>query len=110
MSVYLLLSLPLALVWMGLTNQLTLEGFIVGYVLGLGVVAVPTQDPEENAVITALSAGVITLTPGELVIEADHGVMYVHTLDTDRTAASADDAQTERLGLFRRILGRSGDE
>jgi multisubunit Na+/H+ antiporter MnhE subunit len=37
---YALYSLPLAFGWVALTNQLTLEGFLVGYALSLGLTVI----------------------------------------------------------------------
>lgn len=165
MTTSLLLALPLALVWMGLTSQINFEGFIVGFVLSLtiialfhpprvsvqggrlpgqiralllyilflfrdiflsgidvarrvlsptmplklGVIAVSTQDETKNPVIAALSADVITLTPGELVIEIeDNHIMYVHSLDVDLTANQGNEVQAKRLRLLRQIVGREG--
>lgn len=39
MASYLLLALPLALVWVGITSRATLEGLLIGYVLSLGALA-----------------------------------------------------------------------
>ncbi len=76
--------------------------------LNPGVVAVPLQDPENNALITALSADAISLTPGELVIEIeDNSILYVHTLNVDETVLHAASKQAERLQLLNRILGRN---
>lgn len=165
MQTYLLYALPLAVVWMGVTSKITLENFILGYVIGFalmvftqagprrlhwrqfpgqvaalvvylailfrdivlssidvtrrvlspklditpGVIAVSTQDPHKNEVVTAMSSIFITLTPGELVMEVeeddDKAVMYVHTLDVAQTVAQAEQAQAHRLNLLYRILG-----
>jgi multicomponent Na+:H+ antiporter subunit E len=164
MSGYLLLPVPMALIWLGITSHLSLEGFLIGYLvsltiillvrprafrvslprlpgqmlalfiyigvlfrdiflsgidvarrvlsprmpLKLGVVAVPTQDPDRSAVIAALSANVISLTPGELVVELeDQTVMYVHCLDVEATAARARQVQARRLSLLQQIRGAS---
>ena len=73
-----------------------------------GVVAVPVQDPEKSSLITALSGDAITLTPGELVtLIDDNSILFVHTLDVDRTAAYAAAEQAKRLQLLNRILGRN---
>jgi multicomponent Na+:H+ antiporter subunit E len=162
MRIFFVFALPMAIVWMGITNQISIENFIVGYVLGFfaimltqprtmrvsggrlpgqtlalviyisllfrdiflsgidvarrvlspglpvnpGVVAVPTQDPRRSHTITALSAIVITLTPGELVVEIkDQKTMYVHSLDVDLTATTGEQVQARRLKLLNRILG-----
>lgn len=73
-----------------------------------GVVAVPVQDPEKSLLVSALSADAISLTPGELVTEIeDNSILYVHTLDVDRTATHAAAEQAARLQLLNRILGRN---
>ena len=75
-----------------------------------GVLAVSTQDADENDVVTAFSAHGITITPGELVVDFDGGkTMYVHCLDVEASAQSAPAAQAKRLRLLNRILGRSVD-
>jgi multicomponent Na+:H+ antiporter subunit E len=74
--------------------------------LKLGVVAVPTQDPDRSLIVAALSANVISLTPGELVVElGEPDIMYVHSLDVEATAARADSVQARRLALLRQIRG-----
>lgn len=160
---YLVIAIPLALFWMGITNILTLGSFAVGYSLSisglllfrpelpainwtklpgqlfalviyvallyrdiilssidltrrilspnmplkLGIIAVPIQDPEKSQIVAALSADVVTLTPGELVVELeDNDVMYVHCLDVEDAEAHAVDVQAKRLRLLERILGR----
>lgn len=162
-AIYLLYAVPMGLVWMGITNTVSVESFFVGYALSLGmliltrprravirwkrlpvqlltaavyiallfrdillsgidvarrvlsrdmqlklgIVAVSTQDPEKSKLIAALSADVITLTPGQLVVELeDDHWMYVHCLDVEESAAGAEAAQKRRLELFKRILGR----
>ena len=161
--IYLLIAVPSAVFWMGITNLLTLESFLVGYILSivglvlfrpnfdpinlrklpgqlvalviyvvmlyrdillsgfdlarrvlsrdmrlkLGIIAVATQDPEKSPVVAALSADVVTLTPGELVVEIeDNSVMYVHCLDIEHTESHATAVQARRLQLLRRILGK----
>ncbi len=163
MAVYLLLSMGLGIVWMGLTSQTTLENYLVGVVMSLsilafvrfkppklrwsrlpsqigaalvymlllfrdivlssidvtrrvlsptiplnpGIVAVTTQDPEHDPMICALSSDIITLTPGELVVDVeDNFTMYVHALDVDATLANIEQVQARRLTLMKRILGR----
>lgn len=160
---YLVYAVPLALVWVAITNRPDVESFLVGYIISLGVlrfirprqaqirlsrlpgqvvalviyffrllydiirsgldvagrvlsrdmrlkpgvVAVETQDPTNNPIIAALSSDVITLTPGELVIEiGDNHTMYVHCLDVDETLANADATQKRRLELLYRVIGR----
>lgn len=73
-----------------------------------GIVAVPVQDPQKSLLITALSADSISLTPGELVTEIeDNAILYVHTLDIEKTTAHAAPEQADRLQLLNRILGRN---
>ncbi|HEX2621558.1 MAG TPA: Na+/H+ antiporter subunit E [Phototrophicaceae bacterium] len=72
-----------------------------------GILRVETQDPTENDVVAAFSAHGITITPGELVVDFDdRRAMYVHCLDVEASGQSADGAQTKRLRLLNRILGR----
>lgn len=163
MITYVLIAVPLAFFWMGITNIVTLESFLVGFVLSVGglvlfrpqpwsiawhklpgqlialtiyiimlyrdillsgidlarrifsrdmklkpgIIAVPIQDPDKSPVIAALSADIVTLTPGELVVEIeDNSVMYVHCLDIETAEAEAVAEQTRRLKLLQRILGR----
>lgn len=72
-----------------------------------GIIAISTQDPQRDPIILALSADYISLTPGELVVEVeeDH-LMYVHCLDVDASAATAERAQSRRLELLLRVMGR----
>jgi multicomponent Na+:H+ antiporter subunit E len=164
MSFIVCLAVSLAFVWMLLTSQFNLQGFVVGLGISLtiltlfrpgesqvnwrrlpgqilallyylvilyiniflsgldiarrvlspkmrinpGVIAVPVQDPERNSFITALSADAISLTPGELVTEIeDNSIMYVHTLDVERTASRGASEQADRLRLLNRIMGRN---
>lgn len=73
-----------------------------------GIIAVETQDEQRSPVIAALSADVITMTPGELAVEVeDDHILYIHCLDVEASARSAADAQRRRLRLFKRILGRT---
>ena len=163
MTSYFAFSVPLAFFWMGITNILTIESFLVGYTISLvgaflfrprsvtihwwklprqlfalliyvillyrdiflsgvdlarrvlsrdmqlklGIIAVPIQDPEKSSLVAALSADVITLTPGELVVEIeDNEVMYVHCLDYEYVEAHANKVQADRLKLLEQILGR----
>jgi multisubunit Na+/H+ antiporter MnhE subunit len=73
-----------------------------------GIITVPTGDDTRSPLITALSADVITLTPGELVVEVREGtLLYVHCLDIDASLRHATAQQAQRLRLFQQILGRS---
>lgn len=75
--------------------------------LNPGVIAVPTQDDSESDFIAAMSAHGITITPGELVLDFDGShTMYVHCLDVESSGKSAYKAQTKRLHLLRRMVGR----
>lgn len=160
MKQLLILALPFALLWVFMTDRLTLDSFMVGYVLSTaillalggqnikislrrlpkqcaalliyllvlsrdiflsafdvarrvlapriplatGILLVPTQD--DDAVIAALSAHSITITPGELVVDFKGTEnMYVHCLDVYKSAEKLHIAQTQRVALFRRILG-----
>ncbi len=76
-----------------------------------GIIAVPTNyvPPPDSAslgdIVAAVSAHGITITPGELVVGFDgNGIMYVHCLDVEASAANAADNQARRLALLRRIL------
>ena len=72
-----------------------------------GIIAVPTQDPDQSDVTAAFSAHGITITPGELVVDFDGShTMYVHCLDVDASAQNADGAQAKRLKLLRRMIGK----
>lgn len=73
-----------------------------------GIIAVDTQDEDRNAVVLALSANYLSLTPGELVVGiADNHIMYVHSLDVEASLKVADSAQTKRLALLNRVVGKS---
>lgn len=68
-----------------------------------GIVAIDSGCQSELA--TALSAHAITLTPGEMVVAMDErGVMYIHTLEIDRSDEYAEDAQTLRRNLLSKIV------
>jgi multicomponent Na+:H+ antiporter subunit E len=74
--------------------------------LNPGIIAVSTQDMDEDEVIAAFSAHGITLTPGELVLDFDGAhTMYVHCLDVETSTQNAPAAQTKRLRLLKQILG-----
>lgn len=76
--------------------------------LNPGIIAVETQDEARSPLVAALSSDVITLTPGELVVEIeDNHILYVHCLDVERSSKHAAKQQTQRLKLLLRILGRS---
>ncbi|NJL93105.1 MAG: Na+/H+ antiporter subunit E [Anaerolineae bacterium] len=73
-----------------------------------GIIAIDTQDPADNALIAALSAHAITITPGQMVVDfgqQDENLMYVHCLDVEASRATLARDQSARLKLFRRILG-----
>ena len=72
-----------------------------------GIIAVSTQDTDESDFTAAFSAHGITITPGELVVDFDGShTMYVHCLDAEASSHNAPGAQTKRLKLLRRILGK----
>jgi multicomponent Na+:H+ antiporter subunit E len=72
---------------------------------------ITTQDPDNDAMISALSAHGITITPGELVIdfeqdESGQTIMLVHALDRNlSTIEKLNNDQSKRLKLIKRILG-----
>ncbi|MFN8378149.1 MAG: Na+/H+ antiporter subunit E [Anaerolineae bacterium] len=73
-----------------------------------GILAVDSQDEDRNAVVLALSANYLSLTPGELVVDiADDHLIYVHSLDVEASAKVADSAQTKRLVLLNRVIGKN---
>lgn len=165
--VSLLLAGPVAGLWVLISNRLSLESIVVGYVLGLavviavrpattqvrwrrlhvqiaaviiftaqlfrdivlssidvarrvlsrdmrlqpGIIAVPTQDAQAREIVAALSADVITLTPGELVVEIEGThTLFVHCLDVEASAAISDGVQAQRLRLLKQIMGDESDE
>lgn len=75
-----------------------------------GMHCISTQDETNTALISAMSAHAITITPGELVIDFDEcgeATMLVHTIDAQRSdeeKLAAD--QANRLTFIKRILGR----
>lgn len=72
-----------------------------------GILAVPTNDPNESEAVAAFSAHGITITPGELVVDFDGAqMMFVHCLDIDASSQNAPGGQAKRLKLLNRILGR----
>lgn len=74
--------------------------------LNPGIIAVSTQDSDEDEVVAAFSAHGITLTPGELVLDFDGSrTMYVHCLDVEASSQNAPPAQTKRLRALKQILG-----
>jgi multicomponent Na+:H+ antiporter subunit E len=156
-------AVPLAVTWMLVTSYVSLDSFIVGFVVALailllvkserstmkagtlpdqvwafcvytitlfrdiwlstwdvtkrvlhpdmpmkpGIIRVATQDVNESDVVAAFSAHGITITPGELVVDFDDKhTMYVHCLDVEASSQNAPGAQTKRLALLNRILGR----
>lgn len=167
------LAVPLALVWMIFSGQLTIQGFAIGYIFGFAVIIIvrnntrrdvdveqqlnisgipqqiayllyyivrlaidvllsgldvagrvimpslpilpdvkriKTQDPQNNELVSALSAHSITITPGELVIDYEYEnnetYMLVHVLDkNESTQEKLEEAQTKRLRLIQQILG-----
>jgi multicomponent Na+:H+ antiporter subunit E len=74
--------------------------------LNPGIIAISTQDTDEDEVVAAFSAHGITLTPGELVLDFDGShTMYVHCLDVEASSQNGPPAQTKRLRLLKQILG-----
>jgi multicomponent Na+:H+ antiporter subunit E len=72
-----------------------------------GIITVYTQDEEPSDFTAAFSAHGITITPGELVVDFDGShTMYVHCLDTEASSNNAPAAQSKRLKLLRRIVGK----
>jgi multicomponent Na+:H+ antiporter subunit E len=72
-----------------------------------GIITVLTQDEDESDLVAAFSAHGITITPGELVVDFDGShTMFVHCLDAEASSQTADAAQTKRLKLMRRIMGK----
>lgn len=72
-----------------------------------GIISVATQDIDQSDFTAAFSAHGITITPGELVVDFDGShTMYVHCLDVGASSQNADAAQTKRLKLLRRIMGK----
>lgn len=68
-----------------------------------GIVAIDSGCQSELA--TALSAHAITLTPGEMVVAMDErGIMYIHTLELDRSDEYAEEAQSLRRNLLSKIV------
>jgi multisubunit Na+/H+ antiporter MnhE subunit len=76
-----------------------------------GIIAVDTQDPRSREIVAALSAAVITLTPGELVVEIEGTrTLFVHCLDVETSAAASQPVQAQRLAVLRQIMGDETDE
>ncbi len=73
------------------------------------ILVIPTQDPENNEIITALSSHGITITPGQLVVDItlddDETMLHVHNLNVETSRPTIEQDQTKRLQLIRRILG-----
>ena len=75
-----------------------------------GVTRVKTQDDDKSALISAVSAHGITITPGELVVDfeerPDQGVlMIVHSLTISESGQRLDQDQSLRLKRIKGILG-----
>lgn len=79
------------------------------HALNTGLIRVPTQDPDNNDIVTAMSAHGITITPGQLVVDierdGDETVMIVHNLDYEASIDTIQEEQTQRVRIVRRILG-----
>jgi multicomponent Na+:H+ antiporter subunit E len=172
------MSVPMALLWMIFARQFSLEGLIVGYIFGFGILfvirinttfleedepihlkripfqlialiwyiirlsidvifsgvdvavrvikprlsidpgtySISTQDKDNSALVSALSAHWITITPGELVIdyqEDENGqtLMLIHTLDKESSNIDKlNRDQSERLKLIHQVLGHDMPE
>ncbi|MGF1503664.1 MAG: Na+/H+ antiporter subunit E, partial [Anaerolineae bacterium] len=71
------------------------------------IIAISTQDDADDAVVAAMTAHGITITPGELVVDFDgQDLMYVHVLNIDDALPYLDEAQTVRLKRIKRMVGR----
>lgn len=71
---------------------------------------IPTMDPDNRSIVTALSSHGITITPGTLVVdyEEDDGetIMIVHTLDEVQwNEHSTLEGQRRRCAQIKRMLG-----
>lgn len=80
------------------------------------VIGVKVGKNKHTDPVIAYSANAISLTPGELVMSIEFAddndpntppMMFIHTLDMDITAPTADEAQAKRLRLLRRAFGES---
>lgn len=72
-----------------------------------GIITIATQDEDASDMVAAFSAHGITITPGELVVDFDGShAMYVHCLDVEASSQNGDAAQTKRLKLMHRIMGK----
>jgi multicomponent Na+:H+ antiporter subunit E len=67
-----------------------------------GIIAIPTFT--DSPLAAALSAHAITLTPGEMVVEMDEGVMYTHCLDVTDSENYVAGAQRMRRDLLSKII------
>jgi multicomponent Na+:H+ antiporter subunit E len=172
MAQTLMQAIPLAVLWLILTRQITVPTFITGYVFGIGVVLllrvnrgddpsvlplnparipgqlwsiaehalllavevfvsgvdvarrvlaprvdinpglyyIPTQDKTSDAMVSALSAHAITITPGTLVVDYEEingeTIMVVHSLDSAMgDEQSLNEGQAQRVKRINRILG-----
>ena len=75
-----------------------------------GMSSISTQDPASDALISAISAHGITITPGELVVDFeeighDEVRMIVHSLNIAKSTQTLDSAQAVRLKRIKGILG-----
>ena len=75
-----------------------------------GLSSIKTQDPSRSALISAISAHGITITPGELVVDfdesdADAVLMIVHSLNISASSERLDADQSKRLRRIKGILG-----
>ena len=75
-----------------------------------GMTRISTQDLSRDALISAISAHGITITPGELVVEFEESekegvVMIVHSLNVSESGDSLRQEQAKRLKRIKGILG-----
>ncbi|MCY4073001.1 MAG: Na+/H+ antiporter subunit E [Chloroflexi bacterium] len=75
-----------------------------------GITRVKTQDESKSALISAVSAHGITITPGELVVDFEERgdetvLMIVHSLTISESGKRLDQDQSLRLKRIKGILG-----
>ena len=74
-----------------------------------GMTRINTQDGRRDALVSAISAHGITITPGEMVVDfeenADGVFMIVHSLNVEESSENLDRDQALRLKRIEGILG-----
>ena len=75
-----------------------------------GLTKISTQDRNRDALVSAISAHGITISPGELVVEFEESVsegtlMIVHTLNVSEASEKLEQEQARRLKRIKGILG-----